>query len=73
MIVQSPARDGSRFVLTMEQHTQTGAIMARHFDGASGFERLEPHEMFVEFVAEHDRGWMPIDDEAPGDPHTGLP
>jgi len=73
MIVQSEAADGSHFVLTMEQHTATGAVLAEHFGGTSLFDRPEPRDLFVELVAEHDRGWVPIDEKADRDPSTDLP
>lgn len=73
MIVQSAAPDGSHLVLTMEEHTATGAVLARHFGGTELFDRPEPTELFVELVAEHDRGWVPVDNMVERDPNTDLP
>ena len=73
MIVQSEAPDGSHLVLTMEEHTATGAVLAQHFGGTDLFDRPEPQDLFAELVAEHDRGWMPIDELVVRDPRTDLP
>lgn len=73
MIVQSPAPDGSHLVLTMEEHTATGAVLARHFGGTELFDRPQPRDLFIELVAEHDRGWVSIDQRAERDPTKGLP
>ena len=57
----------------MEQHTATGGTMAAHYGGNEIFDRLEPNDLVVGLVAEHDRGWVPVDKAAPRDPHTDLP
>jgi hypothetical protein len=63
----------ARLVLTMQQHTATARVLARHFGGVDGFDRLEPLDLMVDLVGEHDRGWIPVDDAAPRCPGTGLP
>ena len=73
MIVQSAARDGSHLVLTMEEHTATAGVLARHFGRSADFERARPGDLFVELVGEHDRGWVPIDAAVPRNPRTDLP
>ena len=73
MIVQT-SRDGrTHLVLDMEQHTATGGRLAEHYGGIEGFDRLEPNELVVGLVREHDRGWVPVDAVAPRDPGTHLP
>lgn len=73
MIVQSQAPDGSHLVLTMEEHTATAAVLGRHFGGTKLFDRPQPRDLFVKLVAEHDRGWVSIDDRVERDPVTDLP
>ena len=73
MIVQTAGPDGRHLVLTMDQHTATGKVMAQHFGETDHFERPEPSELFIALVAEHDHGWAPIDAMAPRDPDTNLP
>lgn len=76
MIVQSVPADRAgepRLVLTMQQHTATAGMLARHFGGNDGFDRLEPNGLVVDLVTEHDRGWMEVDDAAPRRADTGLP
>ncbi|MGF1598672.1 MAG: hypothetical protein ACFCVK_17380 [Acidimicrobiales bacterium] len=68
MIVQSGDEGVPRLVLTMDQHTATGATMAEHFGGTDGFDRLEPHQLVVGLVGEHDRGWVEVDAGAPRHP-----
>lgn len=73
MIVQTRSGDGpEHLVLTMEQHTATAGQLARHF-GRVPFVPLDPFDLLVDLVAEHDRGWVEIDARAPRDPSTGLP
>lgn len=76
MIVQSVPADRvgePHLVLTMQQHTATAGVLARHFGGVEGFDRLEPHDLMVDLVTEHDRGWIEVDGAAPRQPGTGLP
>jgi hypothetical protein len=79
MIVQSaPAgpqgrADEPRLVLTMQEHTATAGTLARHFGGSDGFDRLHPHDLVVDLVTEHDRGWVEVDAAAPRQPGSGLP
>jgi len=60
-------------VLTMEQHTATAGTLAEHFGGVGPFAPLEPRELLVGLVWEHDRGWAEVDAAAPRDPSTDLP
>lgn len=71
--MQSSRGGEPHLVLTMEQHTATAAALAGHFGGVPGFTRLEPADLMLGLVREHDRGWVPVDAEAPRDPSTDLP
>ena len=73
MIVQSSRDGGAHLVLTMEQHTATGGTLATHYGGTGSFARLEPHDLVVGLVREHDRGWVEVDAVAARDPDTDLP
>jgi hypothetical protein len=73
VIVQSSPGPGAHLVLTMEQHTATARELAAHFGGTGRFDRVEPVELIVTMVGEHDRGWVEVDAEAPRDPTTDLP
>lgn len=73
VIVQSCHEGDAHLVLTMEQHTATAGLLAEHFGGTPGFERLEPNHLVVGLVHEHDRGWVEVDGSAPRDPDTDLP
>ena len=73
MIVQT-SRDGrTHMVLDMEQHTATGGKLAEHYGGTEQFDRLEPNDLVVGTVWEHDRGWVEVDRVAPRNPGTDLP
>ena len=61
MIVQSSRDSGAHLVLTMEQHTATGGTLATHYGGTGSFDRLEPNDLVVGLVREHDRGWVEVD------------
>lgn len=63
----------AHLVLTMEQHTATAGILAQHFGGVGPFAPLEPRELLLGLVWEHDRGWAEVDAAAPRDPSTDLP
>lgn len=71
--MQSAGGGQPHLVLTMEQHTATAATLAGHFGGTPRFSRLEPRDLMLGLVREHDRGWVPVDAEAPRDPSTDLP
>lgn len=87
MIVQSTPGPGTgssepapHLVLTMQQHTATAGDLARHFGaaapagrGSMRVGRVEPYDLVVALVTEHDRGWVPVDDAAPRRGGTGLP
>lgn len=57
----------------MEQHTATAARLAEHFGDTPLFDRIEPKELLIPLVSEHDHGWIDIDAGAPRDPSTDLP
>ncbi|MEZ5410154.1 MAG: DUF3891 family protein [Acidimicrobiales bacterium] len=74
MIVQSTRLpDEPHLVLTMEQHTATAGTLAQHFGGVGPFAPLEPRDLLLGLVREHDRGWAEVDAAAPRDPSTDLP
>lgn len=63
----------AHLVLTMEQHTATAGTLAEHFGGVGPFAPLEPRDLLLGLVWEHDRGWAEVDAAAPRDPSTNLP
>jgi len=73
VIVQSGSTSSLSLILTMEQHTATAARLAEHFGDTPLFDRIEPNELVVPLVKEHDHGWVDIDASAPRDPSTDLP
>lgn len=74
MIVQTTCTAGeAHLVLTMEQHTATAGALAEHFGGVGPFAPLEPRDLVLGLVREHDRGWAEVDAAAPRDPSTDLP
>lgn len=73
MIVQSPEIEGGQsFVVRQIDHSQFSGQLALHF-GNEVFAPLEPAELVMPLVAEHDQGWIELDDRFVADPNTGLP
>lgn len=72
MIVQSAPTGGKHFVITMDQHTALSAQFAEEF-GNDDFESVEPRDLMLHVIANHDVGWRDLDATALRDPKTGLP
>ena len=75
MIIQAPAKQGAaqaRFMMRMIEHTTLAGRFARVF-GNSQFEPVQPREVMLYMIDNHDRGWMDFDASPDIDPATGLP
>lgn len=72
MIVQSGQNQGTHFVMTMAEHTALAGQFAAHF-GNNAFEAVEPRELMLYVVSNHDAGWRDLDAETNRDPEYGLP
>lgn len=72
MMTQTAPEGEPHFVLTMAEHTEMCAQMARAF-GNDRFERPDPFVEVVSTVANHDRGWDAYDANPGLDPATRLP
>jgi Protein of unknown function (DUF3891) len=72
MISQTAPQGEPHFVLTMAEHTEMCAQMARAF-GNDRFGRPAPFAEVVYTVANHDRGWDAYDANPGIDPGTGVP
>lgn len=71
MIVQDNSTGPARFVMTMAQHTAFADQIASQF-GNDHFAKID--DASVRYViAHHDAGWLPIDQDVPLNPQTGLP
>mgnify|MGYP001812384125 CR=1 FL=1 len=72
MIVQSALPNDPHFVMTMAQHTELAGQFAAHF-GNNEFTPVEPREVMLYIISNHDAGWRDLDAQALRDPATGLP
>ncbi|MGD9765067.1 MAG: DUF3891 family protein [Candidatus Binatia bacterium] len=72
MIQTAPEGSSRRFALRMDEHTALCGQFARAF-GNDRFEPVEPRELVVYLVANHDNGWADFDATPKTDPRTGLP
>jgi hypothetical protein len=72
MMVQTAFENEPHFVMTMNDHTEFCAQMARAY-GNDRFERLDPLDEMVHLVSKHDCGWDFYDADPGLDPDTGLP
>ena len=72
MIVQSAPESDQRFVMTMDQHTNLAGHFAAHF-GNDEFEPVEPRELMLYVVSNHDAGWRDLDAAVNRDPASGFP
>ena len=72
MIVQSDGNSGSRFVMTMAEHTALAGQFAAQF-GNGMFEAVEPKELMLYMVSNHDAGWRELDAAVNRDSASGLP
>ena len=72
MMVQTAPQGEKHFVMTMMEHMDLCAQMARAY-GNDRFQALSPFEEVFYAVANHDRGWDNYDQQPIVDPLTGLP
>jgi len=72
MITQTAPDGEPHFVLTMMEHMDLCAQMARAY-GNDRFEPIKPYEEVLFAVANHDRGWDEYDRQPVIDPASGLP
>ena len=72
MMVQTAFENEPHFVMTMKDHTDFCAQMARAY-GNDRFEKLDPLDEMVHLVSKHDCGWDFYDADPGLDTDTGLP
>jgi hypothetical protein len=72
MMVQTAPEGEKHFVMTMLEHMELCAQMARAY-GNERFEALYPYDEVLYAVANHDRGWDDYDQQPIVDPQSGLP
>jgi hypothetical protein len=73
MIIQTaPMAQGPFFAIRMDEHTDLAAQFARAF-GNDTFEPVEPRDIMLDVIANHDKGWVDFDADPETDPRTGLP
>lgn len=76
MIVQAAApgvaADAPRFVIAQREHARVAAQLAAAWGNAAA-SPLEPRDLLLRLVEEHDRGWDDIDAAVGRDAATGLP
>ena len=72
MMIQTAAEGAPRFAIRMDEHTALAGQFARAF-GNDRCEPVEPRELMLYMVANHDKGWVGFDAAPKTDPRTGLP
>src|SRR5947208_7698934 len=72
MIIQTAAEGAPRLAITMDEHTALAGQFARAFGNAS-FEPVEPRDIMLYVISQHDKGWAEFDAAPKLDPRTGLP
>src|SRR5262245_7656902 len=71
MIIQT-STTGRHFAIKMDEHTDLAAQFARAF-GNDVFESVEPRDIMLDVIANHDKGWVNFDESPKTDLRTGLP
>ena len=61
-----------RLAIMMHEHTALSGQFARAFGNAQ-FEPIQPLDLVVYIIANHDAGWATFDRDPVTDPKTGLP
>jgi hypothetical protein len=56
----------------MDEHTDLAAQFARAF-GNDVFQGVEPRDIMLDVIVNHDKGWVGFDESPKTDPRTGLP
>jgi Protein of unknown function (DUF3891) len=72
MIIQTAPEGAPRLAITMDEHTALAGSFARAF-GNANFEPVEPRELMLYVISQHDKGWAAFDAAPKVDPRTGLP
>ncbi len=72
MIVQTAGEGQTAKVIPMRDHLSLVGQLGRGFGNAE-FDPLAPRELMEYAVANHDAGWMPVDQKLGMDPDTNLP
>lgn len=72
MMIQTAPEGAPRFAIKMDEHTALAGEFARAF-GNQMFEAVEPRELMLYMVANHDKGWVAFDAAPKTDPRSGLP
>jgi hypothetical protein len=72
MMIQTAAKGAPRFAIRMDEHTALAGQFAKAF-GNDAFERVEPRDLMLYLVTNHDKGWLGYDAAPKTDPRTGLP
>lgn len=72
MFTQNPLGDGKHFIITMAEHMEFCAQLAKAY-GNDRFERIDPYEEVLFTVGNHDRGWDRYDEQPLIEPETGVP
>ena len=72
MIIQTAPEGQPRFAIKMDEHSTLSGQFAEAFGGPT-IAPIEPFDLFVYVVSNHDRGWMSYDSSPKTDPRTGFP
>lgn len=72
MIVQTADDNAPQFIIRMLDHGAFAGRMARAF-GNENFEKIEPADLVLWAIDNHDRGWTRFDEHPRRNPETGLP
>ena len=72
MIVQTAPEGSPRLAITMDEHTALAGQFAAAF-GNANFEPVEPREVMLYVISQHDKGWAAFDAAPKLDTRTGLP
>jgi len=72
MIIQTAPEGAPRLAISMDEHTALSGQFARAF-GNQDFEPVQPREVMLYVISQHDKGWFEFDAAPKIDPRTGLP
>lgn len=72
MMIQTAPEGAWRFAIKMDEHTALAGQFARAF-GNETFEPVEPRELLLYMISNHDKGWVGFDAAPKTDPRTRLP
>lgn len=72
MMIQTAPEGARRFAIKMDEHTALAGQFARAF-GNKMFEPVEPRDLLLYMISNHDKGWVSFDASPKTDPKTRLP